>query len=162
MNAQFFLVATAFLACSACTPAPAGAPTAMPGMQHSAVPAPTAAPATSAAPTSDQPASVRGNIVGTIATNPWHAIKGGGVVYLEDGPKDNGISRSAILDNHDMAFVPYIVVISAGASVIFTNTDPMVHNVFSPDGEKWDLGEIPAERLGREALRPRRGLHHLM
>jgi plastocyanin len=88
-------------------------------------------------------ASSAGSIAGTIATNPWHAIRGGGVVYLEDGPRDSGLSRSAIVDNHDMAFVPNFAVIPAGSSVMFTNTDPLVHNVFSPDGEKWDLGEIP-------------------
>jgi plastocyanin len=81
--------------------------------------------------------------VGTIATNPWHAIKDGGVVYLEDGPKEPGVSISGTLDNHDMAFQPSIVVIAAGGSVIFTNTDPVTHNVFSPDGDKWNLGEIP-------------------
>jgi hypothetical protein len=42
-----------------------------------------------------------------------------------------------------MEFVPNIVTVAAGGSVIFTNTDPMAHNVFSPDGEKWNLGEIP-------------------
>jgi plastocyanin len=78
-----------------------------------------------------------------VATNPYHTIKNGGVVYLEDGPKIPGVSLSGTLDNHDMTFVPYIVVIVAGGSVIFTNTDPVTHNVFSPDNEKWDLGEIP-------------------
>jgi hypothetical protein len=42
-----------------------------------------------------------------------------------------------------MAFQPSIVVIAAGGSVIFTNTDPVTHNVFSPDGDKWNLGELP-------------------
>jgi plastocyanin len=84
-----------------------------------------------------------GSIAGTVATNPYHAIKGGGVVYLEDGPRDTTPPISATLDNHDMEFVPAIVVVPAKGSVIFTNTDPMMHNAFSPDGEKWDLGEIP-------------------
>ncbi len=88
------------------------------------------------------PASARGTIVGHVATNPWHDIKAGGVVYLEDGPKDNGVT-SATLDNHDMTFVPSLVTVSAGGSVIFTNTDPMTHNVFTTDGDKWDLGQIP-------------------
>jgi plastocyanin len=87
--------------------------------------------------------TARGDIVGTIATNPWHAVKGGGVVYLEDGPKEVGVSVSGTLDNHDMEFVPRIVVIAAGGSVIFTNTDPVTHNAFSPDGDRWNLGEIP-------------------
>jgi plastocyanin len=100
------------------------------------------AAATAAAPTAAQPGA-HGNIVGRITTNPWHAAKSGGVVYLEDAPREAGVSLSGVLDNHDMTFVPNIVVITAGGSVIFTNTDPVTHNVFSPDGEKWNLGEIP-------------------
>jgi plastocyanin len=132
------LAATAILAFTACTPEPLTP-------QSPAVPvSPAVTAATGAAPpTAQEPASARGNVVGTISTNPWHAIKGGGVVYLEDGPRETGVSLSGTLDNHDMTFVPYIAVIVAGGSVIFTNTDPVMHNVFSPDGEKWNLGEIP-------------------
>jgi plastocyanin len=101
----------------------------------------TTAAAPAAALNIPPPTAGHGNIIGTVATNPWHDIKGGGVVYLEDGPKD--VVASGTLDNHDMTFVPNIVVITAGGSVIFTNTDPIVHNVFSPDNEKWDLGQIP-------------------
>jgi len=137
MNTKSFLVTMAILASSACAPVATQAPVAAP--TASAV-AGQAAPAGQKA---GQLAVGRGTIVGTITTNPWHNIKAGGVVYLEDGPKDGTPPRSGILDNHDMAFVPNIVVIEAGGSVIFTNTDPMVHNVFSPDGEKWNLGELP-------------------
>ena len=136
MNLRQLSVTTALLACTACAPESVPA--------QSPAPAPLPHPAANvAAPTAPQPVSARGNIVGTIATNPYHAIKGGGVVYLEDGPREAGVSLSGVLDDHDMAFVPNIVVIAAGGSVIFTNTDPMMHNVFSPDNEKWNLGEIP-------------------
>jgi plastocyanin len=129
------LLTTAVLTLCACVPeplAPVQAPAQGPAMAAAAVNGLAAA----------APAG-RGNVVGHVSTNPWHAIKGGGVVYLEDGPKEPGVSLSGILDNHDMAFVPYIAVITAGGSVIFTNTDPVMHNVFTPDGEKWNLGEIP-------------------
>jgi len=136
MDSRLLLLSTAILACGACAPEPLAPVQSQ--MQTSPRP-----PMTTAAPTAAQPAGSRGNIVGTIATNPWHAIKTGGVVYLEDGPKEAGVSLSGTLDNHDMAFLPSIVVITAGGSVIFTNTDPVTHNVFSPDGEKWNLGELP-------------------
>jgi plastocyanin len=135
MNTRPLLVTTAMLACAACAPEPL-APVQSPVLSS-------ARPAAALAPTAPQPASAHGNIVGTITTNPWHAIKDGGVVYLEDGPRETGVSLSGTLDNHDMAFVPSIVTIVAGGSVIFTNTDPVTHNVFTPDGEKWNLGEIP-------------------
>jgi plastocyanin len=98
---------------------------------------------TPSAPTAIQGSGARGSIVGTVATNPWRAIKAGAVVYLEDGPRETAASPSATLDNHDMAFVPYIAVVPAGGSVLFTNTDPLMHNVFTPDADKWNLGEIP-------------------
>jgi plastocyanin len=123
---------TLSVGCAAETPRPA-APPPLP---------PLAAPAASS-PTSAMPASARATIAGTVATNPWHAIKNGAVVWLEDGPKDAGAPLSATLDNHDMTFLPMIAVVAAGGSVVFTNTDPLMHNVFTPDGDKWNLGELP-------------------
>jgi plastocyanin len=84
-----------------------------------------------------------GTLVGTVVTDPYNAIKKGAVVYLEDGPKEAGPSMFATIDNHEMAFVPFIAVVRAGGTVIFGNTDPFVHNAFSPDGEGWDIGAIP-------------------
>ena len=131
------LATMALVACAACAPEP------LPPV-HAAQSAPEGAPAArGAAVTSAQPKSATGSIEGTVATNPYRAIKTGGVVYIEDAPRDTGTPLSATLDNHDMTFVPSIAVVSAGGSVIFTNTDPLMHNVFSPDGEKWNLGEIP-------------------
>ncbi len=136
MNTRPLLVAAAALTFGACAPQPL-APV------QSSVDARARQGRTVVAATASQPPSDQGSIVGRVATNPWHAIKGGAVVYLEDGPKEAGVSLSATLDNHDMAFDPYIAVITAGGSVIFTNTDPVTHNVFSPDGERWNVGEIP-------------------
>jgi plastocyanin len=136
MSTRQWVIVTALLGCGACAPEPIPA-------QAPAPMAPTTGERIAGAPTDRQPSGGRGDIVGTIATNPWHAIKSGGVVYLEDAPRESGTSLSGVLDNHDMAFLPSIVVIVAGGSVIFTNTDPVTHNVFSPDNEKWNLGEIP-------------------
>jgi plastocyanin len=133
MNTRPLLVMTLLL--SACAPEPLGA-------VQSSVQA-RARPVAAGASTAPQPPGDQGNIVGKIATSPWHAIKDGGVVYLEDGPVKAGVSLSTTLDNHDMAFDPSIAVITAGGFVIFTNTDPIIHNVFSPDGATWNVGQIP-------------------
>ena len=82
-------------------------------------------------------------IVGTVTTVPWRGMKNGAVVYLEDGPKQPGVGVATAIDNHDMSFMPLISVITAGGTVTFENSDPLVHNAFSPDNEKWDLGTIP-------------------
>ncbi len=103
----------------------------------------TCAPATEVLPTATRLDATKGaRIVGSVATTPWHAIKSGAVVYLDDAPKRPGVGMAAAVDNHDMAFVPSITVLTAGGTVTFGNTDPLVHNVFSPDGEKWDLGSL--------------------
>ncbi len=105
-----------------------------------AAPEPVAVVSSAAAPASVKNLST---IMGTVVTDPYNAIKKGAVVYLEDGPKQSGASMSAVIDNHDMTFVPFLSVIPAGGTITFGNTDPVSHNAFSPDGEGWDIGLIP-------------------
>jgi hypothetical protein len=45
--------------------------------------------------------------------------------------------------NRQMNFIPYIAVAAVGSKVVFLNEDPFPHNVFSPDGEKFNMGNIP-------------------
>ena len=90
------------------------------------------------------PGAVKSLISGTVVTEPYSAIKKGAVVYLEDGPTEPGPGMAAAIDNHDMTFVPFISVIRAGGTITFGNTDPFAHNAFSPDGEGWDIGQIPS------------------
>jgi plastocyanin len=119
----------------ACTPTPPPKPadTATPALAATAETLPTPGP---------KDALPGGRIVGSVATVPWHAIKKGAVVYLEDAPVRPGVGMAAAVDNHDMEFVPFLSVVTAGGTVTFGNTDPLTHNVFSPDGEKWDLGSL--------------------
>jgi plastocyanin len=133
MSTKAFLGLLSIVVCASCAEA---TPTSPPAV----APAPLVPPRTDAV-TAPQP-SGRGSIAGIVATNPWHAIKTGAVVWLEDAPRGTAGPLSITLDNHDMAFVPMIAVVAAGGSVLFTNTDPLMHNVFTPDGDKWNLGEI--------------------
>ena len=122
----------------------------------SAAEANSAPPATSAAPTNSSvsdkfgapqaassaaTAAAKGNITITLSATPANAAKNA-VIYLEDAPKDRDVNGT--MDNRQMAFVPHVLVVTAGAKVTFTNSDPFPHNVFSPDNEKWDMGMIPA------------------
>jgi plastocyanin len=91
------------------------------------------------------PASIpRGNIVGTLTTVPA-SLKGQAVVYLEDGPLEDQPAhlQTVTISNRQMNFIPYISVAAVGARVVFANEDPFPHNVFSPDNEKFNLGNIP-------------------
>jgi plastocyanin len=127
----------------ACAPPPCGpAPSAStaPAMASAtaAPESPSAAVSASAAPVS------RGNIVGSLTTKPASAI-GQAVVYLEDAPAEDAPShlQTVTIDNRQMTFLPFVSVVAAGGKVVFANLDPFPHNVFSPDGEKFNMGNIP-------------------
>lgn len=46
------------------------------------------------------------------------------------------------VDQKQMQFVPHVVPVVTGTSVRFLNSDPVPHNVFSPEG-KYNLGTWP-------------------
>lgn len=71
------------------------------------------------------------------------------VVYLEDGPKDPARGMKVTIDQRMMMFVPYVAAVAAGGSATFVNSDPFPHNVFSPSGEKFDLGTLNKGGTGR-------------
>ncbi len=48
--------------------------------------------------------------------------------------------KPATVNQQKMAFVPYVTPVLQGATVTFRNDDPVNHNVFSPDGEGFNLG----------------------
>lgn len=109
-------------------------------------------PAASGAPTEASSAALpvppvsipRGNIVGAVTTKPA-AMQGQTVVYLEDGPKEDQPSRlqTVTVANRQMTFIPFVSVVAEGGKVVFVNEDPFPHNVFSPDNEKFNMGNIP-------------------
>jgi plastocyanin len=47
---------------------------------------------------------------------------------------------SIAMDQKGKVFIPYILPVLVGTKVDFLNNDSFDHNVFSPDGEKYDLG----------------------
>jgi plastocyanin len=66
------------------------------------------------------------------------------VIYLE-GPIPGAASpRTATIAQRDSTFVPGVVVIPVGGSVVFPNEDPIFHNVFSySTAQRFDLGRYP-------------------
>ncbi len=125
---------------SACPPPPCVPPVASPVPATSTSVSPEA-PSDSEPP---PPAAVkRGTISGSVTTQPAALVRNA-VVYLEDHPGDTVASRMTVsIDNRQMNFIPYVQVVAAGGKVVFANTDPFPHNVFSPDNEKFNLGNIP-------------------
>ena len=82
--------------------------------------------------------------------NPPRPPKGGGVVYLEDAPKQPGVAMTAEVDVHKKEFTPFIAVVTTGGTVTFGNKDALTHHVFSSDIDKWDTGYL---RKNETALR---------
>lgn len=70
-------------------------------------------------------------------------IAGLAVVWLEDGPPDTAPPKGGQIDNRMMQFMPFVQVAAVGGKVVFANADPFPHNVFSPDNERFNFGNIP-------------------
>ena len=52
-------------------------------------------------------------------------------------------AQPVTLDQRKMQFIPHVMPVLPGTTVKFLNSDPTPHNVFSPDGEKYNLGTWP-------------------
>jgi plastocyanin len=102
-----------------------------------------AAAAVDAASSAEDADRARGSISGVVKAKPA-GVAAHAVVYLEEAPAQpmTPMPSTARVDNRQMNFVPFIAVIPVGGKVTFTNSDPFPHNVFSPDGEKFNMGNI--------------------
>ncbi len=63
------------------------------------------------------------------------------VVYLK-GVKAPAKPQTHVMDQRNMAFVPHVLAVAAGDTVKFQNHDGVVHNVYSPDNEGFNLGSF--------------------
>ena len=61
------------------------------------------------------------------------------VVYLKDA-KSSGAPRTLAMDQKNLKFVPKVLAVAKGDTVKFLNHDGVAHNVYSPDGEAYNLG----------------------
>lgn len=68
----------------------------------------------------------------------------GAIVYLESAEPTPALSAPAhvIMDHKNLAFVPQVLPVVRGTIVEFTNSDNVLHNVFSPSAiaGEFDLG----------------------
>jgi plastocyanin len=63
------------------------------------------------------------------------------IVYLKE-VKGTYPPKAHALDQRGMSFVPHILIVTAGDTVNFLNHDNLVHNVYSPDNEGYNLGSF--------------------
>jgi len=89
----------------------------------------------------------------------------GAVVYLNHGSVllDTTTSEPFVVDQRSLRFVPQILSVLSGQEVQFRNSDPLFHNVFSPDtlGEDFNLGTYPAGQWRSHRFR-RPGVHPIL
>ncbi len=82
------------------------------------------------------------SISGTIAA-PVPKFKANTIVYVKQGPPAPPTTKTVLLDQKGLVFVPRVLPIQKGWTVEFKNSDPVAHNVYTIDGEKYDLGTWP-------------------
>ena len=102
---------------------------------------PISAVASATAPLPPAPTALP-SIAGNVTSMPKSAAATA-VVYLEGAPVEPTAKMSVTITNHMMTFSPYLAVVPVGGKVVFSNDDPFPHNVFSPDGERFNMGMIP-------------------
>lgn len=84
-----------------------------------------------------------GTVTGTVEVEG--ARPDGAVVYLEpvDGTSPRRPERT-VVDQRKLRFAPEVVAVAPGGEVVFHNSDPLLHNIFSPEAEEsFDLGTYP-------------------
>jgi plastocyanin len=81
-----------------------------------------------------------GNVKGTVK-NRW-VEKFPIVVYIDEiaGKKFAPPSKPAHIDQRGKVFIPRVLPVLVGTKVDFLNNNPFEHNVYSPDHEKYNLG----------------------
>jgi plastocyanin len=90
-----------------------------------------------------------GHIEGKVTAKPSKYQKDT-VIYIEkvegtfDPPKEH-----YTMDQKNLVFIPHVLPVLQGGTVDFLNSDEVRHNVFSPDGEKYNLGTWPSGEIRR-------------
>lgn len=87
-------------------------------------------------------AAENGSVIGTVAAKGLRTSAGIVVSLEAPGLKAVPPPTPIDVDQRDMLFVPHVLPVVRGTTVRFLNSDPLPHNVFSPEG-KYNLGTWP-------------------
>lgn len=84
-----------------------------------------------------------GSVAGKVTATPAKYARWA-VVYVKEAKGDfKPPEKPVVMDQKDLLFVPHVLPVLQGTTVNFLNSDTCLHNVFSPDGEKYNLGSWP-------------------
>lgn len=99
-----------------------------------------------------------------------------GVVYVHNAPAEGAVvylladeapppvpASPVVMDQRRLRFVPAALPVLPGRTVAFRNSDPLLHNIFSPDtlGDAFDLGTYPEGESRSHTFR-RPGAHLIL
>lgn len=87
-------------------------------------------------------AGAAGGTVSGIVKIAGLASNADAVVFIQQAP-GTFPAGTAQMDQRQMRFIPHVLPVVVGTTVKFLNSDATQHNVFSPDGEKYNLGTWP-------------------
>ncbi len=92
-----------------------------------------------------QASGAGGSVTGILRGTPRDLLET--VIYLApigERGADLGSPDSLLIDQRGLRFWPRVVMVPTGGTVLFRNSDPILHNVFSPGvGPEFDLGTYP-------------------
>jgi plastocyanin len=83
-----------------------------------------------------------GAVSGTIVAKGLRTTAGIVVSLVAPGLAVTPPKQPLEMDQRQMQFLPHVLPVVAGTTVRFLNSDPVPHNVFSPEG-KYNLGTWP-------------------
>ena len=87
-------------------------------------------------------ADATGEIEGSVDGN--RRYRRNAIAYLVKVPGNHAAPRRPVeMDQRNHKFVPSVLPVVQGATVRYLNNDNEAHNVFSPDGGGYDLGNWP-------------------
>src|SRR5579859_68677 len=81
-----------------------------------------------------------GTVEGTVTATPAKYLPET-VVWLKDAPFTAAPKKQS-LDQKGMKFIPPVLAVTVGDTVDFLNHDTVDHNVYSPDGTPFNLGNF--------------------
>ena len=87
-------------------------------------------------------AAENGSVTGTVTARGLRTSADIVVSLQAPGLKLTPPAKPVEMDQKGMLFVPHVLAVVGGTTVKFLNSDPVGHNVFSPEG-KYNLGTWP-------------------
>jgi plastocyanin len=87
----------------------------------------------------------RVDVSGTITNGGPSGVEATLFLVPTGGAPANEVGSSVTIDQVHLRFVPRTLAVTPGTPVRFLNSDPLLHNIFSPGPEGFDLGTRPQD-----------------